>query len=116
MWRRRRGVKRCVLMANMPHGCILRCPFSFIFTHVLDFGVPMPDIYTKVILTVIAAALSIIALQGSLTSRAGAENAFCGSEALNPCYIKADGALTIEMTTPGDLPVSISNWPKRLDD
>ena len=59
----------------------------------------MIDRYTKIVLTVIAAALTAIAVRQALPPGALAQNGSCGALA-NPCYV----------ATPSDRPLLVSNY------
>ncbi len=69
----------------------------------------MPDIYTKIVLTVIAVSLSAIALQGSPITRARADPEACG-DYNHRCYVEL-----ITSSSPDDMPIKISNSPDRLE-
>ena len=54
----------------------------------------MVDRYTKVVLTVIALALSLLALQGLIPSVVAGAHGPCGSAYHKPCHIKIHGTGT----------------------
>jgi len=62
----------------------------------------MFDRYTKIVLTVIAVALSAIAIEGSVGS-AHAQMESCGSTSISPCFVDNVSQL--------GLPVHVMNWP-----
>ena len=45
------------------------------------------DLYTKAVLTIIALALSVIALRGTFSGTAYALGDGCGNSLRNPCYV-----------------------------
>jgi hypothetical protein len=58
------------------------------------------DWYSKVVMTVIAIALSIIAIRGPLaSSSATAQADACGS-IIDPCYIRARDPIPVEAESP----------------
>jgi hypothetical protein len=50
----------------------------------------MVDRYTKIVLTVIAAALVVIALRTGEPAPARADVALCGDSRATPCHVKVD--------------------------
>jgi hypothetical protein len=48
----------------------------------------MVDIYTKIVLTVIAAALIAVAVQGAIPSASAQFGQTCGNSQFSPCYVK----------------------------
>ena len=65
----------------------------------------MNDIYSKVVMTVIAVALTVIA-GNQLFGQAQAQGDGCGSYSA-PCTVEIKTGLM------GGLPVSVTNWPYR---
>lgn len=63
----------------------------------------MVDRYTKAVLTAIAAALCLIALNMNMPTKASAFDESCGSSLTNPCYIEYSGR--------SGLSVYVTNWP-----
>lgn len=59
----------------------------------------MTDRYTKIVLTIIALALSAIAIQGTISS-AQAQFGDCGDGIANACYVRAGM---------GQMPVTVMN-------
>lgn len=56
----------------------------------------MLDWYSKTVLTIIAIALSVIAIRGPfLASPATAQSDACGSVS-DPCYVTVDGTVAVE--------------------
>ena len=60
------------------------------------------DRYTRIVLTVIAIALSVIAVRMNFSDTAGAAGRGCGDASAKPCYF----------TTNDPLSVNVANWPK----
>jgi hypothetical protein len=74
----------------------------------------MLDVYSKIVFSVIAAALTVIAWNGASNRGAiAAQDRECGSFG-NPCYVKFDNKVTVELATPSrGLPITVENWPSR---
>lgn len=64
----------------------------------------MTDRYTKIVLTVIAVALCVIAVQNAVP-RARALGNGCGDSSSNPCYV--------EPASFAGFDVNVTNWPLR---
>lgn len=67
-----------------------------------------PDLYMRIVLTVIAVSLSIIAFRGTLPGPAIAYGEPCGAK-YNPCYVMGRVSAEIEAGSMGT-PVMIMNW------
>lgn len=65
------------------------------------------DLYTKVALTVIAIALSVISVRMEFSGSARAMGEGCGDSRINPCYITAEN----NSITRAGLEVYVTNWP-----
>jgi hypothetical protein len=74
----------------------------------------MLDLYSKIVFSVIAAALTVIAWNGAGNPGAiAASGRECGSFS-DPCYVKFDNKVTVELATPSrGLPITVENWPSR---
>ena len=59
--------------------------------------------YTKIVLTVIAAALACIVVQNEMRG-ARAIGSSCGGNSFEPCYVKIEEDVT-------GFPVYVRNWP-----
>lgn len=63
----------------------------------------MFDRYTKIVLTVIAVALSAIAVQGTIRPAFAAFGEACGQSSISPCFV--------DNVSQHGLPVYVMNWP-----
>jgi hypothetical protein len=70
----------------------------------LALGANMVDTYTKIVLTVIAVALSVIAVRGPFVTSASALGDDCGSFS-DPCKVSSGNY---------PLDVNVKNWPSSL--
>ena len=64
------------------------------------------DRYTKMVLTIIAIALSLIAVRVTFSETAKAEFDGCGRSPVSPCYSYR------ALIGSGGLPVEVRNWPR----
>lgn len=62
----------------------------------------MVDLYTKVVLTVIAAALVMIAGQDLIATKASAVGAECGGSFTRPCFIRSSDLYPIKVVVQDD--------------
>ena len=60
------------------------------------------DRYTRTVLTVIAIALSVIAVRMNFSDTAGAAGKGCGDSSSNPCYFTSNDPLSVK----------VENWPE----
>jgi hypothetical protein len=64
------------------------------------------DSYTKAVLTIIAAALVAIALQGNIRPASAQMDSECGRSERAPCYVQVDGGkLPFVVTVEGTVDV-----------
>lgn len=64
----------------------------------------MIDRYTKIVLTVIAVALSAIAIQGTIGAAQAQLGDGCGSSPTRACYVQTGGIIGLDVT--------VTNWPR----
>jgi hypothetical protein len=71
----------------------------------------MVDRYTKAVLTVIAVALTALAVRPLLDSRsAGAQGLGCGN-VVNPCWVRSRVEPPDALHIAGQVSVKVENWP-----
>ncbi len=76
----------------------------------------MIDRHTKIVLTVIAVALSVLAIDATVRSASAQLGGGCAGTSFDPCHIEIDGLPRgLEVTVAGEVDVNITNRELRIE-